>query len=72
MLQDDPNNYILLRSLSFSNFELKRYKDGYEYAKRFWANSRGKKVKPIDYVYSARLAALNGDTVQAIDYFKNL
>lgn len=70
MLQDDPNNYILLRSLSFSNFELKRYKDGYEFAKRFWANSNGKKVKPIDYVYSARLAALNGDTVQAINYFK--
>ncbi len=70
MLQEDPSNYILLRSLSFSNFELKRYKDGYEYSKRFWENSSSNKIKPLDYIYSARLASINGDTVQALMFFK--
>ncbi len=72
MIQEDPTNFLVLRSLAFSHFELKRYKDGYEYAKKFWANAKPAKIRPIDYIYSARLAAANGDTTQAINYFKTV
>jgi tetratricopeptide (TPR) repeat protein len=70
MLIDDSTNYVLLRSLAYGNFELKRYKDGYEFAKKFWKNAPEKKVRPLDYVYSARLASLAGDGEQAITYFR--
>jgi uncharacterized protein HemY len=72
MLQEDPNNLELLRSLAFSNLELKRFKDGYEYAKQFWIYAVSAKIRPIDYIYSARLAAASGDTAQAITYFKTV
>lgn len=69
LLKEDPNNYILFRSLSYANYELKRYKEGYEYAQKFWETADPKKVRPADYVYSARLASLNGDTAKAFAYF---
>jgi len=68
-LATDPNNYIYQRIISFSNFELKRYKDAAEASQKFWANAT-KKVKDIDYIYSARIAAQTGDTTGAINYFK--
>lgn len=67
-LAAEPNNYVYYRMTAFANYELKRYKDGYEASQKFWALN-DKKVKPIDYVYSAKLASLAGDTAQAISYF---
>jgi tetratricopeptide (TPR) repeat protein len=64
----DPNNYIFHRIVAFSSFELKRYKEGYESTKAFWALPV-KKVKDIDYIYSARLASQVGDTAAANGYF---
>ncbi len=70
MLKEDTTNFILLRSLAFANYELKRYKEGYEYAKAFWKYAKPAKVKPVDYIYSARLASMNGDSEQALNFFK--
>lgn len=67
-IASEPNNYIYYRMAAFANYELKRYKEGYEAAQKFWTLN-DKKVKPIDYVYSAKLASLMGDTTQAINYF---
>jgi tetratricopeptide (TPR) repeat protein len=67
-LQSEPNNALYLRVLAASNLELKRYKDGYDAVKRFWAIP-DVKAKAIDYVNSAKLASLTGDTTNAILYF---
>ena len=67
-LQSEPNSAIYLRVLAASNLELKRYKDGYEAVKRFWAIP-DVKAKAIDYVNSAKLASFTGDTTNAILYF---
>jgi len=67
-LANDPSNYIFQRIIAFANFELKRYKEAAESNKMFWQNS-SKKVKDIDYVYSARIAAQNGDTTAALNFF---
>lgn len=67
-IASEPNNYVYYRMAAFANYELKRYKEGYEAAQKFWAIA-DKKVKPIDYVYSAKLASQTGDTAQAINYF---
>ncbi len=66
--QAEPNNSFLYRVLAIANFELKRYKDGYEATKKFWSIP-DRKVKTIDYTYSAKLASQVGDTAQAIGYF---
>ncbi len=68
-LANDPSNYVFQRVISFSNFELKRYKEAAEASKAFWDNPT-KKVKDIDYIYSARIAAQAGDTTTAMNYFK--
>ena len=67
-LQSEPNNYVYYRYLASANLELKRYKDGYAAIQKFWSIA-DKKVKPVDYVNSAKLASLTGDTAQAISYF---
>ncbi len=68
-LANDPSNYVFQRVIAFSNFELKRYKEAAEASAKFWANP-AKKVKDIDYIYSARIAAQAGDTTTALNYFK--
>lgn len=68
-LVNDPTNYIFDRIIAFSNYELKRYKEAAEAVQKFW-NNPNKKVKDIDYIYSARIAAQTGDTTAAINYFK--
>ncbi len=68
-LANDPTNYIFQRVIAFSNFELKRYKEAAEANRLFWDNP-AKKVKDIDYIYSARIAAQSGDTTAAMNYFK--
>lgn len=67
-IADDPNNFIYYRMAAYANYEMKRYKEGYDAVQKFW-NTPDKKVKPLDYVYSAKLASLVGDTAQAITYF---
>lgn len=67
-LKNDPNNYIFQRIIAFSNYELKRYKDASDASQKFWANP-AKKIKDIDYIYSARIAAAVGDTTGAMNYF---
>lgn len=68
-LKNDPSNYVFQRVIAFSNFELKRYKEAADASKLFWDNPN-KKVKDIDYIYSARIAAQSGDTTAAMNYFK--
>lgn len=68
-LKNDPDNYVFYRIISFANYELKRYKDANEASKKFWANPN-KKVKDVDYVYSAKIASAVGDTTAAFDFFK--
>lgn len=70
-LKNDPTNYVFYRIISFSNYDLKRYKDAYEASKKFWENP-SKKVKDIDYLYSARIAAAAGDTTAAFQYFNTI
>lgn len=65
----DPAYHVFHRVIAYSNYELKRYKDGYEAVKAFW-NSPNKKIKDMDYVYSARLASQAGDTAAANNYFE--
>lgn len=69
LLQDEPQNFLAWRTVAYSDYELKRYKEGNEAAQKFWEFADPKKVKPIDYVYSARLAAQAGDTAKAFAYF---
>ena len=69
MRKDDPNNYLILRALVYANYELKRYKEGLDFAKIFWGAAPSTKVKPMDYVYTAKLATQNGDTSMALQYF---
>ncbi|MFN8277533.1 MAG: tetratricopeptide repeat protein [Chitinophagales bacterium] len=69
MLDDDPNNYILMRALAYASYELKRYKEGLDYSKRFWTACPSSKVRPLDYVYASKLANINGDTAMAMKYF---
>ncbi|HEY0261582.1 MAG TPA: tetratricopeptide repeat protein, partial [Chitinophagales bacterium] len=69
ILNSDSTNILALRGLMYSEFELKRYQDGNTVAQKFWQNAAQSKVKPMDYVYSARLAAQVGDTARAFSYF---
>jgi tetratricopeptide (TPR) repeat protein len=69
MLQTDPNNYIILRALFYADFELQRYKDGLEKSQQFWMAAPTDKVKPYDYIYTAKLATKGGDTTMALKYF---
>jgi tetratricopeptide (TPR) repeat protein len=68
-LANDPTNFIFQRVIAFANYELKRYKEAAEASKKFWDNPNHK-IKDIDYIYSARIAAQTGDTTAAINYFK--
>ena len=69
MRTDDPNNYLILRALSFANYELKRYKEGMETIRIFWMAAPSAKVKPVDYIYTAKIATQSGDTAMALKYF---
>lgn len=57
-----------LRFQFYSNYEMKRYKDGYEAMKRFW-DIPNVKAKPRDYVYSAKIASQFGDTARAMKFY---
>ena len=69
MLNDDPTNFLILRALFYSNYELKRYKEGMEISQRFWVAAPKSKVKPFDYVETAKLATKTNDTTTALKYF---
>lgn len=68
MLADDPTNFIILRAIFYSDYELQRYKEGMEMAQRFWIAAPTSKVKPYDYVETAKLANKTGDTTIAAKY----
>ncbi|MES2620404.1 MAG: hypothetical protein V4615_06090 [Bacteroidota bacterium] len=68
-LANDPTNYVFQRVIAFSSYELKRYPEAAAASKTFWDNPN-KKVKDIDYIYSARIASQSGDSTAAINYFK--
>ena len=65
----DPTNFIVLRALFYCDYELKRYKEGMDVAQRFWLAAPQAKVKPYDYVATAKLATKTGDTTTAMKYF---
>jgi tetratricopeptide (TPR) repeat protein len=69
MLNSDPTNFLILRALYYSDYELKRYKEGMDIAQRFWVAAPTTKVKPYDYVETAKLATKTGDTAMALKYF---
>ncbi|MCW3128059.1 MAG: hypothetical protein JWO03_3717 [Bacteroidetes bacterium] len=69
MIDADPTNFVILRALFYSNYELKHYKEAGDFATRFWVAAPTSKVKPLDYVYSAKIASKNNDTAQALKYF---
>ncbi|MCS6934829.1 MAG: tetratricopeptide repeat protein [Chitinophagales bacterium] len=67
-LQVAPDDIDYLRFQFYSNYELKRYKDGYDAMKRFWDNPNSK-PKPRDYIYSAKIASQYGDTARAMKFY---
>jgi tetratricopeptide (TPR) repeat protein len=69
MIDQDPTNFVILRALFYSNYELKHYREAGDFATRFWVSAPTSKVKPLDYVYSAKIASKNNDTATALKYF---
>jgi tetratricopeptide (TPR) repeat protein len=67
-LSKDPNNVDFLRFLIYSDYELKRYKDGYDAMKRLFALPNIK-TKPRDIIYAVRLAGQVSDTTLAMSLF---
>lgn len=65
---NDTMNYVAWRIISWSNYELKNYKAGYDAAMKFWGIDE-KKTNPSDYIYSARLASQLKDTVRTMFFF---
>lgn len=81
IVTDDPQNFVGWRIIYFANYELgdtirktdpasaaNYFTAGYEAAQKFW-NISDKKVLPLDYQYSARLAVDVKDTAKAIFYY---
>lgn len=64
----DPNNFVFERYLYYSQYELKRYKEGYEAMTKFW-QMQNIETRPTDFTYSAKLASQVGDTAAAMNYF---
>ncbi|MBC8173778.1 MAG: tetratricopeptide repeat protein [Chitinophagales bacterium] len=64
----DTSNFVAWRIISFANYELKNYPEGYEASKKFW-DIPEKKVLPLDYIYSARLASQMKDTTRLMFFF---
>jgi len=81
IVTDDPANFVGWRIIYFANFEMgdtirktdpagaaAYFTKGYDAVQKFWSISE-KKVLPLDYQYSARLAAELKDTSKAIFYY---
>lgn len=81
IVADDPNNFVAWRIKYFANYELgdtlrktdpaaslAHFTEGYNAAQTFWTIS-DKKVLPLDYQYSARLAVELKDTTKAMFYY---
>ncbi len=67
-LKNDPNNVDYLRFLTYCDYELKRYKDGYDVMKQLM-QTPNIKLKQRDLIYAARLANSQGDTTQALSLY---
>jgi len=68
-LKLDPNNVDFLRYVIYSDLELKRFQEGSDASKKFFAIPNVK-AKPRDITSAAKLAAGIGDTATAMNYFK--
>lgn len=78
VLGDDPENYVAQRIVGYANYEIGDslenqnmedtamyyFRKGYQAMESFW-NIQDKKVKDLDFVYSARLAVQMQDTQKA-------
>ncbi|HWB62669.1 MAG TPA: tetratricopeptide repeat protein, partial [Chitinophagales bacterium] len=67
-LQSDPKNPDYYRFVFYSDYELKRYKDGYDAMKKFM-DLPNVTHKPRDIIYAARLANSVSDTTLALQLF---
>lgn len=81
IVADDPSNFIAWRIIYYANYELGdtlrktdatqaalKFQEGYEASQTFWVIPE-KKVQPLDYQYSAKLAVELKDTSKAIFYY---
>ncbi len=69
-LANDSTNHIYYRIVAFSNYEVKKQKDAQLAMNKFWTYVGTNKITGLDYSYAGRIAAANGDTSNAIKYFK--
>lgn len=67
-LKNNPDNPLFLRYIFYGDYELKRYKDGYDVMTKYM-QMPGVTPKPTDYIYAARLASQMNDTTAAFNYF---
>ena len=81
IIADDPSNFIAWRIIYYANYELGdtlrktdaeaallKFTEGYEASQTFW-NIAEKKVQPLDYQYSAKLAVEMKSTTKAVFYY---
>lgn len=81
IVADDPSNFIAWRIIYYANYELGdtlrktdaatsllKFTEGFEAAQTYW-NIPEKKVQPLDYQYSAKLAVEMKDTTKAVFYY---
>jgi len=68
VLSKDSSNIILYRLLGYSEYEKKDYKNGLVNMNKFFAKSKGSKVKLLgsDYTYLGKLLSKNGQDSLAI------
>lgn len=68
---NDPENYIFLRLMSYMNFETKAYDKGIETFDKFFAKIPESKTISMDFEYYGKtLSALNKDSLATIAYLK--
>jgi tetratricopeptide (TPR) repeat protein len=75
---NDPNNYIMLRLLSYMHFEKKEYNQGVDMFSKFFSKTPENKILALDYEYygktlekaSADSLKANVDSLAAIQYQK--
>jgi tetratricopeptide (TPR) repeat protein len=66
---NNPDNYIMLRLLSYTHFEKGEFDKGAEMFKKFFATIPTEKTLPLDYEYYARtLEKINSDSMAVIQY----
>lgn len=68
---NDPENYIFLRLMSYMDYETKAYDKGYESFEKFFSKIPENKIISMDFDYYGKtLSALNYDSLATIAYEK--